>query len=512
MIDEITEVDRSNVPKEIKKWNWAAFLLTFIWGLSNKVWISLLTLIPVVNIVMPFVLGAKGNEWAWKKGTGTDLQHFKKIQKYWTYAALIFVAIIIAILLFFAITALVIFFVITNSTVYKDSYRLVQNNPATIEVLGQPIESGLIIMGSIKTSGSSGNAELSYSVSGPKNGGNVIVKAVRSSNKWSYQELTLTIKGSDEIIDILKSEDSITDTTPPSMTHNSVSVLNILTDFSNNVRDDLQGMAGDYIKIIDWMDGKTKDVPGKFFNKTFIEQDYINLKNQIDNDRNNDQNVRESIDKIANATLAVFQNYIKAATDIEDYFRFMKYKKDGSKQELNGLMAEYEKLFIFAFMSLKDISAEALTHNKQGADKLLKSDNPDERMLGILKASYLESMDMMYKFIDIQNNEGLNAASQSFEIYLTKMNEYKNAFSKTEVSQGMNPVRQTALDTYWLWILEYEKTIKEGIIHLGAGKWNKQKDYNRAVNSQFTNVVSGINMLTQLFNSHRSLMQHSQTQ
>ena len=54
------------VPAAAKKWNWGAFFMTWIWGLGNKTYIALLGLIPVVNIVMAFVLGARGSGWAWK--------------------------------------------------------------------------------------------------------------------------------------------------------------------------------------------------------------------------------------------------------------------------------------------------------------------------------------------------------------------------------------------------------------------------------------------------------------
>ncbi len=55
------------IPKEVRGWNWGAFLLNWIWGMGNGVWISLLALIPFVGIIMAIVLGVKGSEWAWRK-------------------------------------------------------------------------------------------------------------------------------------------------------------------------------------------------------------------------------------------------------------------------------------------------------------------------------------------------------------------------------------------------------------------------------------------------------------
>jgi len=81
----------TDVPAEIKGWNWGAFFLTWIWGIFNKVWIALLALvigfIPVINIigvlVMMIVLGLKGNEWAWKNRQFESVEQFKKVQKAW---------------------------------------------------------------------------------------------------------------------------------------------------------------------------------------------------------------------------------------------------------------------------------------------------------------------------------------------------------------------------------------------------------------------------------------------
>src|SRR4030042_369667 len=68
------------IPEAIRGWNWGAFLMNWIWGIGNKVWIALLCFIPFVNWVMPFVLGAKGNKGAWQNKTWNSIEHFKKTQ------------------------------------------------------------------------------------------------------------------------------------------------------------------------------------------------------------------------------------------------------------------------------------------------------------------------------------------------------------------------------------------------------------------------------------------------
>jgi len=64
-------------------WNWGAFFLNWIWGIGNNTFIALLTLIPLINIVMIFVLGAKGNEWAWQNKRWQNAEHFKRVQRLW---------------------------------------------------------------------------------------------------------------------------------------------------------------------------------------------------------------------------------------------------------------------------------------------------------------------------------------------------------------------------------------------------------------------------------------------
>ena len=55
----------------------------------NKAAIALLMFVPLVNFVMAFVLGAKGNEWAWRNKKWDSVEHFKAVQRKWAIAGLI---------------------------------------------------------------------------------------------------------------------------------------------------------------------------------------------------------------------------------------------------------------------------------------------------------------------------------------------------------------------------------------------------------------------------------------
>lgn len=106
----------ATVPNEIKKWNWGAFLLSWIWAIAHKTWIGLIALLPFVlmGVIAPFteksdeagglfiitfgmmiVLGIKGNEWAWQNNKWESLEEFLLIQKKWSRIALIIIGVFI---------------------------------------------------------------------------------------------------------------------------------------------------------------------------------------------------------------------------------------------------------------------------------------------------------------------------------------------------------------------------------------------------------------------------------
>ncbi|UQB62641.1 ribonuclease G (plasmid) [Lactiplantibacillus plantarum] len=97
------------VPQAVKGWNWGAFMYSIFWGIGNKTYLPLLTLIPIFNIVWVFVVGFKGNEWAWQKGDYQDVETFKAVQATWNRAGLVqfIVAIVIFVLYMFVFASLV---------------------------------------------------------------------------------------------------------------------------------------------------------------------------------------------------------------------------------------------------------------------------------------------------------------------------------------------------------------------------------------------------------------------
>jgi hypothetical protein len=103
-------VKNGEVPKEIKRWNWAAFLMPAVWGLFSGVpYTAVLfgaALLPpmaqlVVMVTASVFLGLKGNELAWRGKKWRSVQHFNAFQKQWTSWAVKLTIAVAAILVFY---------------------------------------------------------------------------------------------------------------------------------------------------------------------------------------------------------------------------------------------------------------------------------------------------------------------------------------------------------------------------------------------------------------------------
>lgn len=105
----------SQVPAEIPGWNWGAFLLPGFWCLTNHVWIGLIAWVDITlvtgglpSVTVAFILGAKGNEWAWKSRRWKSVAAFKSHQRAWAIGGCLFWAtvVIIVLLLLFGVVFL----------------------------------------------------------------------------------------------------------------------------------------------------------------------------------------------------------------------------------------------------------------------------------------------------------------------------------------------------------------------------------------------------------------------
>ncbi|WP_267220706.1 cytochrome c oxidase assembly factor Coa1 family protein [Dyella silvae] len=191
---------RAIVPPEVDRWNWGAFLLTWIWGIGNSTFIAFLMFVPFVNLVMWFVLGAKGSAWAWQNRRWNSIEDFRRTQRKWALwggiTPVLFVLIFGGIFWTVATT-------MKNSGAYQLAVSELRLSREVTEVLGSPITTG-IPMGSIQMSGPNGKASLAFSAEGPKGKGKIYVEGVEAMGQWRLEQAVFEDATTKRRIDLRK--------------------------------------------------------------------------------------------------------------------------------------------------------------------------------------------------------------------------------------------------------------------------------------------------------------------
>ncbi len=90
-----------------------------------------------------------------------------------------------------------------SSDAYSGALARAKNNPAVIAALGSPVKDGLLFAGNISENNSSGQANFVIPISGPKGSATLQVTATRSSSQWHYDDLTVQIANTKQLIDLL---------------------------------------------------------------------------------------------------------------------------------------------------------------------------------------------------------------------------------------------------------------------------------------------------------------------
>ena len=102
---------------------------------------------------------------------------------------------------------------VKRSDVYRQAMQQAQESPAAVAALGEPIEAGWWVSGSVQTSGSAGTASLSIPVSGPRGEGKLMGEAVKTADTWGFTQLRLAVEGS-QTIDLLAADATAAEASP----------------------------------------------------------------------------------------------------------------------------------------------------------------------------------------------------------------------------------------------------------------------------------------------------------
>lgn len=86
------------------KWNWGAFMMPVRFGIGNKAYLCLLSLIPFFNLVWMFFAGANGAAWAYNNNEFQTNAEFDAAMKTWNRAGFVTFVINIVISCVYVIT------------------------------------------------------------------------------------------------------------------------------------------------------------------------------------------------------------------------------------------------------------------------------------------------------------------------------------------------------------------------------------------------------------------------
>jgi len=86
-----------------------------------------------------------------------------------------------------------VFGALRSSDVYTEALAAAQESEEVIDTLGEPVEAGWLISGSIETSGGSGSADLSIPISGTDGSGDLIAVARREAGQWEFSRLYVEV-------------------------------------------------------------------------------------------------------------------------------------------------------------------------------------------------------------------------------------------------------------------------------------------------------------------------------
>ena len=118
-----------------KRFNWGAFFLSWIWGLGNRTYITLLIFVGVIlSIIIPVLgffaqlglciwFGIKGNTWAWQNKKWKSIEHFHEVQKKWAIGGII-ATIIFSIVIPAVVLCMVLPVLFTDTTAMENSTRI----------------------------------------------------------------------------------------------------------------------------------------------------------------------------------------------------------------------------------------------------------------------------------------------------------------------------------------------------------------------------------------------------
>jgi cytochrome oxidase complex assembly protein 1 len=92
-----------------------------------------------------------------------------------------------------------------SSWAYRDALSRAQSDPRVLAALGEPVQPGRFFLGHFETRGQFGYTDFDLPMAGPRNHGQLSVRALEIRGQWEFRYAGLEIKGF-PVIDLLQPE------------------------------------------------------------------------------------------------------------------------------------------------------------------------------------------------------------------------------------------------------------------------------------------------------------------
>jgi hypothetical protein len=103
---------------------------------------------------------------------------------------------------FFIVT--MFFGMMKSSDAYKMALARAKADPRVVAALGSPIEDGFFASGNTNVSGTSGQADMTVPLSGPKGKGTLYFVASKFAGQWTFSKLMVEIANTGQRIDLVE--------------------------------------------------------------------------------------------------------------------------------------------------------------------------------------------------------------------------------------------------------------------------------------------------------------------
>lgn len=98
----------------------------------------------------------------------------------------------------------IVFGAMKSSDAYKTALAKAKADSRVVNALGSPITDGYFVSGSTNVSGTSGQADMTVPISGPKGKGTIYFVATKFAGQWTFSKLMVEVAASGQRIDLIQ--------------------------------------------------------------------------------------------------------------------------------------------------------------------------------------------------------------------------------------------------------------------------------------------------------------------